>query len=62
MLPAPDACLAVIAPPALAALCPRCCRARERRKQQEALDRTKKLGEADAEVDDVMTWVSKSRK
>jgi U4/U6.U5 tri-snRNP-associated protein 1 len=35
---------------------------RERRKQQEVLTKTKTLGEAEPEVDDVMAWVSKSRK
>jgi U4/U6.U5 tri-snRNP-associated protein 1 len=35
---------------------------RERRKQQELLTKTKTLGEAETEVDDVMAWVSKSRK
>ncbi|KAI3429836.1 hypothetical protein D9Q98_010149 [Chlorella vulgaris] len=34
---------------------------RERRQQQEALDREKKLSAAGADVDDVMAWVSKSR-
>jgi len=35
--------------------------AKERRHQQEILSKTKTLGEADAEVDDVMAWVNKSR-
>jgi len=35
---------------------------RERRRQQEVLTKTKTLGEAEPEVDDVMAWVSKSRK
>lgn len=37
-------------------------RARERRLQQEALAATKKLGEAEPDVDDVMAWVGKSRR
>jgi hypothetical protein len=36
-------------------------RARERRKQQESLAATKKLGEPEDEIDDVMAWVQKSR-
>lgn len=36
--------------------------ARERRRQQELLSSTKTLGEADNDVDDVMAWVTKSRK
>lgn len=36
-------------------------RSRERRQQQEALDRQKKLGEAGEDVDDVMAWVKRSR-
>lgn len=35
--------------------------ARERRRQQELLSKTKTLGEKDAEIDDVMAWVNKSR-
>jgi len=35
---------------------------RERRRQQEVLAKTKTLGEAGPELDDVMAWVSKSRK
>ncbi|KAG7667063.1 hypothetical protein Ndes2526B_g04448 [Nannochloris sp. 'desiccata'] len=35
---------------------------RERRRQQEVLAKTKTLGEAEPEVDDVMAWVNKSRK
>jgi hypothetical protein len=37
------------------------CRARERRQQQEALDKQKKLGEGGDDVDDVLAWVSRSR-
>lgn len=36
-------------------------RARERRQKQEELDRMRKLGDAGEDVDDVMTWVSRSR-
>lgn len=36
-------------------------RARERRQKQEELDRTKKLGDAGEDVDDVLTWVSRNR-
>lgn len=35
--------------------------ARERRRQQELLSKTKTLGEHDAEIDDVMAWVNRSR-
>jgi U4/U6.U5 tri-snRNP-associated protein 1 len=35
--------------------------ARERRRQQELLSKTKTLGEKDAEIDDVMAWVNKIR-
>lgn len=36
-------------------------RSRERRQKQEELDRTRKLGDAGADVDDVLAWVSRSR-
>jgi hypothetical protein len=39
----------------------RTCRTRERQLKQEELDRTRKLGVGGADVDDVLTWVSRSR-
>lgn len=36
--------------------------ARERRRQQDLLSKTETLGEPEADVDDVMAWVNKSRK
>ena len=39
-----------------------CCRQKEKRLQDEKLRSTKGLGEVDAEGDDLMAWVSKSRR